>query len=346
MGRPGFQRRDAKLRRVAAARAPPRRPPCCRRAADRRSYPETPPRRTGKAPRNRRQLRPSPPSADKPLPAAPPAPVPAAAKPPKPPADPAAPTAEVPAPDKPAPIGGDSGGSGNGAVPSRKTRCGSSAISSNPPRRPSCRCNFPFPAESVFLDLCDRAKLRLTGADRVRFLNGQVSNDVRRATRGQSVYTGVMTIKGKLCADAFIHAGDDFLLLDAEARIARNARRAAGALHHRRRRADRGCHGRVRAVPLLDFAPATAHARLPARWPTSRRGRAVRSERFGRAGLDLFFEAARDTEVRERLHAAGFTLLNDDAAGILAHPARRAALGRGTRRKHDARRSRARRPAR
>ena len=50
--------------------------------------------------------------------------------------------------------------------------------------------HIPPPVESVYLDLADRAKLRLTGADRVRFLNGQVSNDVRaasadvRSTRG------------------------------------------------------------------------------------------------------------------------------------------------------------------
>jgi folate-binding Fe-S cluster repair protein YgfZ len=72
------------------------------------------------------------------------------------------------------------------------------------------------PAESLFLNLSDRAKLRLTGADRVRFLNGQVSNDVRQANTEESIYTGVMTIKGKLCADAFVHADGESLLVDAE----------------------------------------------------------------------------------------------------------------------------------
>ena len=70
---------------------------------------------------------------------------------------------------------------------------------------------FSLPTEDVFLDLSERAKLRLTGTDRLRFLNGQVSNDMRLATSERSVYTGVMTIKGKLCADAFVHAVDTFL---------------------------------------------------------------------------------------------------------------------------------------
>ena len=41
--------------------------------------------------------------------------------------------------------------------------------------------------------------------------------------------------------------------------------------------------------------------------------RVVQSWRFGRVGLDLFFPVAQDKEVRERLHAMGVTLLNEDA---------------------------------
>ena len=33
----------------------------------------------------------------------------------------------------------------------------------------------------AFFDLSARAKLRVTGADRIRFLNGQTTNDVRKA---------------------------------------------------------------------------------------------------------------------------------------------------------------------
>lgn len=66
------------------------------------------------------------------------------------------------------------------------------------------------------IDLSARAKLRLRGGDRLRFLQGQVTNDVRRATTAESVYVCVLTAKGKLCADAFVSAGPDFLELDAE----------------------------------------------------------------------------------------------------------------------------------
>ncbi len=68
-------------------------------------------------------------------------------------------------------------------------------------------------------DLSQRAKFILTGSDRVRYLNGQVSNDVRKLTEDRSMYACVMTAKGKMCGDVFISSGRDFLFLDAEASL-------------------------------------------------------------------------------------------------------------------------------
>ncbi len=69
-------------------------------------------------------------------------------------------------------------------------------------------------------DLSARAKLRLTGADRVRFLNGQTSKDIRRASATQTLAACVMTAKGKMCADIHVFAGADFLQMDADASLA------------------------------------------------------------------------------------------------------------------------------
>jgi len=68
------------------------------------------------------------------------------------------------------------------------------------------------------VDLSSRAKFLLTGADRVRYLNGQVTNDVRKASTGEAIYACVTNAKGRMEADVFIHAADDgqALLLDAE----------------------------------------------------------------------------------------------------------------------------------
>jgi len=69
------------------------------------------------------------------------------------------------------------------------------------------------------VDLSSRAKFRLTGMDRVRYLNGQVTNDVRLATSAGTLYACVTDIKGRIVGDAFIHSSSqgDELLVDAEA---------------------------------------------------------------------------------------------------------------------------------
>ena len=66
-------------------------------------------------------------------------------------------------------------------------------------------------------DLSARAKLRLTGNDRVRFLNGQVTNDVRKANANLSMPACVLNAKGKIDALIFLSAGAEELLIDAEA---------------------------------------------------------------------------------------------------------------------------------
>ena len=88
--------------------------------------------------------------------------------------------------------------------------------------------------EGGWIDLSARAKFRLTGADRERFLQGQVSNDVRLARADAAIYACVMTVKGKMSADIFIRMDGDAYALDAEVGAARAAGRAAGALHDRR----------------------------------------------------------------------------------------------------------------
>ncbi|MBV8213319.1 MAG: folate-binding protein YgfZ [Verrucomicrobia bacterium] len=66
----------------------------------------------------------------------------------------------------------------------------------------------------MLIDLSDRAKLRVSGADRVRFLNGQLTNDLRDAKPGQATYACVLTAKGKLCGDLFVTPIEDAFLLD------------------------------------------------------------------------------------------------------------------------------------
>jgi folate-binding protein YgfZ len=66
------------------------------------------------------------------------------------------------------------------------------------------------------IDLCSRGRLCLTGADRVRFLHGQVTNDVRSLNTGGGCQATLVTAKGKIQADLTILALEQELLLDFE----------------------------------------------------------------------------------------------------------------------------------
>src|ERR1051326_5782980 len=70
--------------------------------------------------------------------------------------------------------------------------------------------------ERGFLDLSARAKLRVTGADRFRFLNGQITNDLRKASETAAIEACVLNAKGKMNAHIFIAAIGESFLIDAE----------------------------------------------------------------------------------------------------------------------------------
>jgi folate-binding protein YgfZ len=66
-------------------------------------------------------------------------------------------------------------------------------------------------------ELPARGIVEVTGADRVSFLQGLVSNDVENAAPGHPVFAAFLTPQGKWLADFIIFAEPDRLLLDAEA---------------------------------------------------------------------------------------------------------------------------------
>lgn len=67
-----------------------------------------------------------------------------------------------------------------------------------------------------WLDLSTRSRLLIKGADRKRFLHGQVTNDVNKLQVGQGCYAAIVTAKGKIESDVFIWCLEDALLLDFE----------------------------------------------------------------------------------------------------------------------------------
>ncbi|HEY5792176.1 MAG TPA: hypothetical protein VIS74_02685 [Chthoniobacterales bacterium] len=63
------------------------------------------------------------------------------------------------------------------------------------------------------VEILDRARVRVSGADAARYLNGQLSNDLRKLPPGAALRACLLTAKGKLVADPFVwREGEDFIL--------------------------------------------------------------------------------------------------------------------------------------
>jgi folate-binding protein YgfZ len=72
-------------------------------------------------------------------------------------------------------------------------------------------------ARAGVLDCSDRGVLRATGADRVRFLNGMLSNDIGRLAAGQACPALMLTRKGHVLSELAVLHGEGALLLDVAA---------------------------------------------------------------------------------------------------------------------------------
>jgi tRNA-modifying protein YgfZ len=131
------------------------------------------------------------------------------------------------------------------------------------------------------VDLSARCRFRLSGADRVRYLNGQVTNDVRHADSASAMHALVTDIKAHIVTDIYLHAREDALYFDAEESV----REVLAARLERYIIADDAVLEDVTEQWQLwhHFGPAASAMR-------SDPG-ALTSTRFGEAGIDLWMPA-------------------------------------------------------
>jgi len=66
------------------------------------------------------------------------------------------------------------------------------------------------------LDLSFRSRLCILGTDRVKFLNGQVTNNVKDLRTGEGCYAALVSAKGKIQSDLHIYILENEILLDFE----------------------------------------------------------------------------------------------------------------------------------
>ena len=66
-------------------------------------------------------------------------------------------------------------------------------------------------------DFSFRTKLAVTGADRARFLQGTVTNDVKSLTPGHGTYAAMLNPQGHILADLRIYCAEDRFVIDTDA---------------------------------------------------------------------------------------------------------------------------------
>jgi folate-binding protein YgfZ len=150
------------------------------------------------------------------------------------------------------------------------------------------------PAQGAFFDLSSRVKLRVTGADALRFLNGQISNDLRKATAGFAIQASVLSAKGKLNANVFISTETDSFVLDGDPEV----REELPARIERYIIAD--------DVQIEDVTERFAifHVTGEIKPALSQSLRTVQAGRFGCPGWDIWAERTEGERVRQELSAS------------------------------------------
>ncbi len=162
------------------------------------------------------------------------------------------------------------------------------------------------PAPGTFFDLSPRVKLRVSGADTLRFLNGQITNDLRKATGDFAIQAAVLSAKGKLNAVVFISAEGDAFLLDADPEV----REELPARIERYIIAD--------DVQTEDVTERFAlfHLTGDPPPPPVPSARTVRAARFGCSGWDIWVESAVRDRALQQLSAA-FVFCDEACAELI-----------------------------
>jgi folate-binding protein YgfZ len=158
----------------------------------------------------------------------------------------------------------------------------------------------------AFFDFSARVKLRVTGADSFRFLNGQITNDLRKATATFAIQGSILNAKGKLSAHVFISADSaGAFLLDADPEL------------HEELPARLERYIIADDVQLEDVTPQFSifHFTGDSAPVVAASARTVVSNRFGAAGWDLWFDPSLEAEVR-RQFSGQFNFCDDACAEV------------------------------
>ena len=144
--------------------------------------------------------------------------------------------------------------------------------------------------QAIFFDLSERAKFRITGADRLRFLNGQITNDLRKASETSAIEACILSAKGKTQAHIFVSASAESFWVDAAADVREKLK------------------GRLERYVVADDVeiddvtnPFSLFHLLSQQSPELDSGRIVSVRRFAEQGWDIWIDAAQREALLRRL---------------------------------------------
>lgn len=182
---------------------------------------------------------------------------------------------------------------------------------------------------AVVVDRSGEGRLRLTGADRVSWLQGLVTNDVAALQPGEGCYAAYLTPQGRMISDLRILATREALILDvptvARAAVASRfeqfiitedvvvedvtARIARLAVHGPQSAA---VVGKGLDVPVATLQALTEHSHIDVEFEDAP-VIVASCHALGGPGFDIYCAAERVTDVAARLFAAGARDITADA---------------------------------
>lgn len=160
---------------------------------------------------------------------------------------------------------------------------------------------------AAWMDLSARGRIRATGEDRKRLLHAMCTNHIEQMQPGDTVYAFFLNAQGRILADAWIHSGEDDLLVDVEPEL---RRKVYGHLDRYIIADD---------VVLEDVTEATAEIGVegPEAEHAPRFGRVLRASATGQLGVRLIVPCGEKAAVIAALEDAGIVEATPEEARIV-----------------------------
>jgi folate-binding protein YgfZ len=185
------------------------------------------------------------------------------------------------------------------------------------------------------LDRSSRGRLRLTGDDRLSYLQGLLTNDIAALTPGTGCYAALLTAQGRMISDMYVMETGAAIVMDLERgvapQIAAHLERFVimedvAISDERERVAQLGVYGPAAAATVaaafglatpeannLEQMPVLANKSISAGTDTIL---IVRRDEVGVAGFDLMFDVEDVERVSEALRRAGAVAVDHEAAEV------------------------------